>query len=67
MILFTIYNSFTMNFVWWEWEKKPKTEKSENQGKFPHLVALPSRRLFSGVRKHQKQAGPTLDGRGILA
>ena len=52
--------------------KKIKIEK-RNQGKdFPRLVALPSPRLqnggrlFSGVRKHRKQTGPTLGGRGIL-
>ena len=50
-----------------------KQKKSENQGKIPRLVALPftclrnGDRLFSGVRKHRKQAGPTLYGRGILA
>ena len=45
----------------------------ENQGKIPRLVDLPSPRLwnggllFSGVRKHRKQAGTTQGGRGILA
>ena len=57
MILYTICDLFTMNFVWWEWEKNAKTKE-----KF-RLVALPSPRLrnggrlFSGLRK---QAGPTL-------
>ena len=38
----------------------------------PRLVALPSARrknggrLFSGVRKHRKQGGPTLGGTGVL-
>ena len=44
--------------------------KSETKEKIPRLVALPSPRLrnggrlFSGVRKHRKQARPTLGGRG---
>ena len=54
--------------------KTPKYNKAkyETKGKIPRLVALPfSRlrnggRLFSGVRKHRKQAGPTQGGRGIL-
>ena len=48
--------------------------KRRNQRKdFPRLVAFPSPRLqnggrlFSGVRKHRKQVGPTLGGRGTLA
>ena len=52
--------------------KTPKYGQTKNKEKFP--VWLPSRppvyenggRLFSGVRKHRKQAGPTLDGTGIL-
>ena len=47
-------------------------EKTNNKETITRLVALPSPRLrnggrlFSGVWKHQKQAGPTLSGRGIL-
>ena len=61
--LWFIYNEY----IWWEWEKNPEICTNENQGKkFP--VWLPSHppvyenggRLFSGVRKHRKQAGPTL-------
>ena len=72
MILYTIYDLFTKNFVWREWEKKP--EKKKTRETFP--VWLPSHppvyenggRLFSDVRKHRKQAGPTgRGGRGILA
>ena len=37
---------FTMNIIWWEWEKKyNKTKKIRNQGKIPRLVALPFPRL----------------------
>ena len=52
--------------------KKPKNTIIRNQGKIPRLVALRflrqrnGGRLFSGVRKHRKQAGPTLAGRVIL-
>ena len=76
MILFAIYDLFIMNVIWWEWEKNTKYNKTKkrNQGKdFPRLVALPSPRqrnggrLFSDNRKHRKQAGPTLGGRGIQA
>ena len=49
--------------------EKTQITKRRNQGKdFPRLVALPSHRLrnggklFSGVRKHRKQAEPTLGG-----
>ena len=55
---------FTMNMYDRDRRKKPK---KRNHGKdFPRLVALPSPRqrnggrLFSGVRKHRKQAEPTL-------
>ena len=54
-------------------EKNPKTKKHETKEKdFPRLVALSSPRLryggrlFSDVRKHRKQAGPTLVGTGAL-
>ena len=53
-------------------EKNSKTKKNgRNKGKIPHLVALPSStksggQLISGVRKHRKQAGPTLGGTGVL-
>ena len=49
-----------------------KTLKYENKEKIPHLITIPSPRLqnggrlFSGARKHRKQAGPTLSGRGFL-
>ena len=53
-------------------EKPRNMYKRKNKEKFP--VWLPSHptiyenggRLFSGVRKHRKQAGPTLGGTGIL-
>ena len=76
MILFTIHDLFTMNVIWWEWEKNPKYNKTKkrNQGKdFPRLVALLSPclrsggRLFASVRKYRKQAEPTLGGRGTQA
>ena len=74
MILFTIYDLFTMNVYDRNGRKTPKYTKSEYKGKIPRLVALSSPvyenvgRLFSGVRKHRKQAGPTLGWRsGILA
>ena len=52
--------------------KTPKYIQYEKQGKILRLVAFPSTvyenggRLFSGVRKHRKQAGPTLGWTGIL-
>ena len=61
MILFTIYDLFTMKYIWWGWEKNPEIYTKENQGK-----NYPFGRLFSGVRKHRKQAGPTLGGTGDL-
>ena len=53
-------------------EKNRNIHKRKTRKKFP--VWLPSHppvhenegRLFSGVRKHRKQAGPTLDGTGAL-
>ena len=34
MILFTIYDLFTMNVIWWEWEKKTtKYNKTKNETK----------------------------------
>ena len=61
MIVFTKITLYTKMFMKWEWEKKTK----ENAKKNSRLVALPSLlgRLFSGVRKHRKQSGPTLSGR----
>ena len=40
MILFTIYDLFTMNVIWWGSEKKPEYNKTkcENQGKIPRLL-----------------------------
>ena len=52
--------------------KTPKYTIDETKEQNPCLVALSSPRLrnggqlFSGVWKHQKQAGPTLIGRGFL-
>ena len=71
MILFTIYNLFTMDMMGMG-EKTPKNIYTwKNKEKFP--VWLPSHphvykiggRLFSG-QKNRKQAGPTLGGTGIL-
>ena len=53
-------------------EKPRNMYYTKNKEKFP--VWLPSHlpvyenggRLFSGIRKHRKQAGPTLGGTGIL-
>ena len=67
MILFTIYDLFTMNVYDGEGRKTPKYIKRKPRKKYP--VWLPSQppvyenggRLFSGVRK---QAGPTLGGTG---
>ena len=72
MILFTIYDLFTMNLYDGYGRKTPKYIHTKTKEKFP--VWLPSHppvyenggRLFSGVRKHRKQAGPTLGGTGIL-
>ena len=72
MILFTIYDLFTMNVYDEDGRKTPKYIKRKPRKKFP--VWLPSHslvyenggRLFSCVRKHRKQAGPTLDGTGAL-
>ena len=57
-------------------EKNPEMQQNEPKRKSRKnspLFALPSPprlrnggRLFSGVQKHRKQAGPTLSGRGIL-
>ena len=41
MVLFTNYDLFTMNFIWWEWEKTPEmrwNEKCRNQGKIPRWL-----------------------------
>ena len=71
MILFTIDDLFTKDIIWWGWEKNPEIQK-QKQGKNPRLVTLPSTRLqnegrlFSGARKHRKQAGPTLKEWGFL-
>ena len=74
MILFTIYDLFTMKVYDGDGRKKQtQNENHETKEKdFPRLVALQSprlrygARLFSGVRKHRKQAGPTLGGTGAL-
>ena len=50
-------------------EKTPKTKKRKKPRKKIFLVWLSTKnggRLFSGVRKHRKQAGPTLGGTGVL-
>ena len=57
-----------------EWEKNFEIYKRRNKWKkFPvWLLSLSYPRLrsggwlFSGDRKHRKQAGPTLSGRGFL-
>ena len=72
MILFTIYDLFTMNVYDGDGRKTPKYIKRKPRKKFP--VRLPSHppvyenggRLFSSVRKHRKQAGPSLGGTGAL-
>ena len=46
--------------------KKTPKYKNKNKEKIPRLVNLLSPRLFSSARKHRKQAGPTLSGRGFL-
>ena len=73
MILFTVYDLFTMNIYDGNGRKTPKYVQKKTKEKIPRLVALPSppvyengSRLFSGVRKHRKQAGPTLGGTGAL-
>ena len=72
MILFTIYGLFTKMLYDGEGRKTPKYTKDETKEKIPRLVALPiprlrsGGRLFSSARKHRKQAGPTLSGRGFL-
>ena len=72
MILFSIYGLFTKMLYDGDGRKAPKYTKDETKEKIPRLVALPplrlrrGGRLFSGVRKHRKQAGPTLSGRGFL-
>ena len=61
-----------MNLYAGDGRKTPKYVQTKTKEKFP--VWLPSHppvyenrgRLFSGVRKHRKQAGPTLGGTGIL-
>ena len=66
--LWFIYNEY----IWWEWEKNPEIYTNENQEKVPRLVVSHppvyenGGRLFSGVRKHRKQAGPALGGTGSL-
>ena len=73
MILFTIYGLFTKMLYDGDGRKPPKYTKDETKEKIPRLVNLPPHpnpiyevggRLFSGVRKHRKQAGSTLSGRG---
>ena len=43
---FTIYDLFTMNMMGMG-EKKPEIYTGEKQEKIPHLVALPSPRLWN--------------------
>ena len=72
MIVFTNYDLFTMNLYDGNVRKPPKYVQTKNKEKFP--VWLPSHppvyenggRLFFGVRKNRKQAGPSLGGTGIL-
>ena len=62
--LWFIYNEF----IWWEWEKNPEIYKEKFTvwlPSHPHVYETGGR-LFSGVQKHRKQAGPTLGGTGIL-
>ena len=72
MILFTIYGLFTKMLYDGDGRKTLKYTKDETKEKIPRLVTLPSPllwiggRLFSGVRKYRKQAGPTLSRRGFL-
>ena len=53
-------------------EKPRNIYNTRNKEKFPvwlpshHPVYETGGRLFSGVRTHRKQAGPTLGGTGIL-
>ena len=69
---FTIYDLFTMNIYDGDKRKTSKYIKWKPRKKFP--VWLPSHPpvyenggwLFSGVRKHWKQAGLTLGGMGTL-
>ena len=69
--LWFIYNEVCITGMGENPRNSMKWKKNENQGKNFPLVALPyprlrnGGRLFSGVRKHRKQAGPSLDGRGI--
>ena len=77
MILFRIYDLFTMSVYdgngrkTSKYTKNIKGEKNKGKKKSP-FVALPSPRLkrwrptVFGVRKHRKQAGPTLGGAGTL-
>ena len=52
-------------------EKKNEKQKiTKSRKKFPVWLPIPSStksggRLFSGVGKHRKQAGPTLGGTGV--
>ena len=72
MILFTNYDLFIMNLYDRNGRKTPKYVQTKRKEKSP--IWLPSHprvyenggRLFSGVQKHRKQAGPTLGGTGIL-
>ena len=67
VILFTIDDLYDGNG-----KKTPKYTKTKTKEKIPRLIALPppvyknGGRLFSGDRKHRKQAGPTLGETGIL-
>ena len=69
-----IYNLwfFTMKMYDGDGRENPETKKEETKEKIPRWLPSPPpvyenrSRLFSGVRKHRKQAGPTLGGAGIL-
>ena len=67
-----MYDLFTMHVYDGDGRKTPKYTKRKPRKKF--TVWLPSHppvyenggRLFSGVRKHRKQARPTVGGMGAL-
>ena len=63
MILFTIYDLFTMNVYDGNGRKPPKNiqkYESENKGKDFPFGCPPIPRMFSGVRKLRKKARPTI-------
>ena len=72
MILFTIYRLFTKMLYDGDGRITGNIQKTKQRKKI-HVWLLyhPRRlrsgdRLFSSVRKHRKQSGPTLSGRGFL-